>query len=251
MVLDERYPSDTLFFVLEEDYRFWPEGEDPDGADGYKTRVAEVKKVVKRGTSSNKMRKAPVKEEEVAAQSPGASSASGAYRPDAKGRGKGKRIGTEYHHVPVRGSSTRGHPDEGFKQNVADLIRMATLCHRLGKGDIIWFGWCATGGKKKPSWPTQGSHGLCVTKPGALAIRMAMEEGKVKRGHIDLRLLDWLRLPGEARRAKACYLYPSVGSYFQHPLAATLKTLGKRQEEGQRDGRKRVRQRWERDLSRM
>ena len=42
MIMDERFPQNTLFLVFEEDYRFWPLGEDPDSADDYKARLDEV-----------------------------------------------------------------------------------------------------------------------------------------------------------------------------------------------------------------
>ena len=39
MCLDARLPVDTLYMVFEEDYRFFPEGQDPDGIDDYKKGV--------------------------------------------------------------------------------------------------------------------------------------------------------------------------------------------------------------------
>jgi len=42
MMMDSRYPVDTLWFILEEDYRFFPEDQDPDFADRYKTRAAKL-----------------------------------------------------------------------------------------------------------------------------------------------------------------------------------------------------------------
>ena len=42
MVKDERMPEDVLFLLFEEDFRFWPQGEDPDRADDYKARLGEV-----------------------------------------------------------------------------------------------------------------------------------------------------------------------------------------------------------------
>ena len=39
MVMDHLFPHDALFLVFEEDYRFWPEGEDHDDADDYKARL--------------------------------------------------------------------------------------------------------------------------------------------------------------------------------------------------------------------
>ena len=42
MMMDSRYPVDTLWFILEEDYRFFPEDQDPDFADRYKSRAAKL-----------------------------------------------------------------------------------------------------------------------------------------------------------------------------------------------------------------
>ena len=53
MVLDERMPKDTLFLVFEEDFRFWPVGEDPDRADDFKARLEEV---LKKGSGSASLR---------------------------------------------------------------------------------------------------------------------------------------------------------------------------------------------------
>ena len=39
LCLDARLPVDTLYMVFEEDYRFFPEGQDPDGIDDYKKGV--------------------------------------------------------------------------------------------------------------------------------------------------------------------------------------------------------------------
>ena len=90
------------------------------------------------------------------------------------------------------------------------------MCHRVGKSDTVWFAWNAAK-TDKPSWVFNGSHGLMITKTRAQAIATAMVQRKVQRGHIDMRLLDWLRSEGEATAAKACYLYPAAGSYYAHP----------------------------------
>ena len=42
LCLDKRLPSDTLFMVFEEDFRFFPEGEDPEGCDNYGECVVEM-----------------------------------------------------------------------------------------------------------------------------------------------------------------------------------------------------------------
>ena len=227
MTMDARYPMDTLFLVFEEDYRFWPEGTDPDKADDYKTRLSDQVAKKKRSVSPNKIKR---KMETQPSDSSGAyrpEHESGAYRPEGKGKEKGKRLATEFHETLPRGR-TDASTDQGYSQNVADLIRMCTMCHRVGKGDIIWFGWNAAK-TDKPSWVYNGSHGLAITKKGAQSIANAMVHRKVERGHIDLRLLDWLRAEGEATAAKACYLYPAVGSYYAHPSGCDPKNFGEDQ----------------------
>ena len=147
------------------------------------------------------------------------SSAAGAYRPAIAATGRDEaRLRSELHYVPKRGGSEWYTPDDGLTGNVADLLRMATFAHRQGCGELIWFGWCPhEGGKHGKAWPWKGSHGLMMTKKGAASVAQAMAVGKVVRGHIDLRLLEWLRSEGEATKAGACFIWPSVGSYFVHP----------------------------------
>ena len=111
--------------------------------------------------------------------------------------------------------------------NVADLLRMATFMHRDNMGDIFWFGWCSEASGAAPTWPCQASHGLMVTKSGASAIALAMEAGVVERGHIDLKLMQWLRKEGVATAAKAGYITPSVGAFYAHPSECDPKHFGK------------------------
>ena len=60
---------------------------------------------------------------------------SGAYRPDSSQQGKGKkRLETEWHEKQLCGSSCDQSVDEGYSQNVADLIRIATFAHRKRHG---------------------------------------------------------------------------------------------------------------------
>ena len=130
-IMDARFPGDTLFIVMEEDYRFWPAGEDPQGCDNYHERLQQL-----------------LQEEDAMRRS-------GACRPDeedfsveaggegehAKGRGRGIRLAGKYHHTPVPASTNPSDPNHGLQQEVADLIRMATFCSRQKQSEIIWFGW--------------------------------------------------------------------------------------------------------------
>ena len=56
LCLDKRLPKDTLFMVLEEDFRFFPEGQDPDGCDDYEKRVL---KMIDRGFAAQQGSESP------------------------------------------------------------------------------------------------------------------------------------------------------------------------------------------------
>ena len=93
-------PADLLCIIFEEDFRFWPQGEDPDGADDYKKRINDMRKRRSRSRSANKIKLVP--RGEPTAPSPdakGGSSSSGAYRPETKGKEKEKKIVTQLHYT--------------------------------------------------------------------------------------------------------------------------------------------------------
>ena len=79
MMLEFRLPEDTLFFVFEYDYRFWPQGEDPDSADNYNVRLDALLRERKRLTSPNEMSNQP-EQQTGSTDGQASSSASGAYR---------------------------------------------------------------------------------------------------------------------------------------------------------------------------
>ena len=126
----------------------------------------------------------------------------------------GGRTSTEYHEALTRGKSQEDDPNHGFSQDVCDVMRIATMCHRQGWGDLIWLSWVPN--KKKTTRIGHGSQCLLLTKFGFKAIKSAVDRKVLKRGHIDLMLQTWLRKPEEAERARACYVYPPIGSYTEH-----------------------------------
>ena len=206
MICDHRFPDDTLFMVFEEDYRFWPIGEDPNGYDDYPERL---KKILEREEAPKSGAYRPDKITFDAA-------ASGAKGEQAKGISKGYRVAGQYHFTPNRQATTY-EEDEGLCQEVADLIRIATLCHRNSMGEIIWFGWEPKSDGKRPTWLWKASHGLMLTKKGAHHIEVAMQTDQLERNHFDLAFSWWLRRPHVAEKAGVCYIVPSIGSYFAHP----------------------------------
>ena len=63
-------------------------------------------------------------------------------------------------------------------------------------------------------------------KSGIGAVREAKEKGLLQRGHIDLVLQAWLLEGDEAKKTKACYIYPPIGSYTEHPSECDPANFG-------------------------
>ena len=61
---------------------------------------------------------------------------------------------------------------------MADVLRICTLAHRQGMGDFVWLGWnCRRGG---PSWLSNGSTAIAVSRTGAAALKEALDAGKIE-----------------------------------------------------------------------
>ena len=88
------------------------------------------------------------------------------------------------------------------------------MCSRWSMGDLIWMSWCPV--KNKTTRIGHGSQAILMTAAGFASIQRALHEIQIYRGHIDLKLQEWLRAEGEAERAHACCLYPPIGSYTEH-----------------------------------
>ena len=142
-ILDQRFPDDTIFWVCEEDFRFWPPGEDPDGADTYFEKLAAlIKHREESGSTGSSL--PPTKE--------------------GKGKSDPKLPESEYHTVPSKGHSDESELDQGFSRDVVDMMRIATMCHRHHMGDFIWVSWVPS--KQRPSRIGHGSQCLMLTKFG-------------------------------------------------------------------------------------
>jgi hypothetical protein len=228
MAQDHRMPDDTLWFIIEEDFRWYPVGQDPGKCDGYLSRADSTKKLrdgvwkslPPRGTIALDMQQSGPDPRE----------------PTASGKGKGKkkavRPQTEYHQALPRGYSMGGHVDEGFQQNVADLVRTATFASRQGIGEVLWTSWCPRG--KKPGAYSSGktiiAHGstcILMTKLGFAQLGAAVQAGKIQSGHIDQVMLRWLRQ--DAGKVGASYLYPSSGSFTEHASECAPNQYGAKQ----------------------
>ena len=116
-ILDVRLPDDTIFWVMEEDFRFWPPGDDPDNADNYDKELLALL------------------ESRAAASSGGAGSSLPPSQDTAQAEAAPKRVETEYHTALTQGCSDEADEDQGFCQDVIDMMRIATMCHRHNMGE--------------------------------------------------------------------------------------------------------------------
>ena len=123
-----------------------------------------------------------------------------------------------------RGSSCESLPNCDFSQDVADMVSIATMCNRMNVGDLVWMSWVPV--RNETTRIGHGSQAILMMTAGFAIIQRAMEEQNISRGHIDLKLQEWLRIEGEAEGAQACYLYPPIGSYTQHASECDPKNFG-------------------------
>ena len=90
-------------------------------------------------------------------------------------------------------------------------MRIATVAHRKGKGDLVWYSW--VGAKKKKTVPAHGSTLVGVSKDGAFKLLEAIKTQK-KTMHYDV----WLRecCVHQTNNLQASYVLPSIGNFDEH-----------------------------------
>ena len=179
-VTDPRLPEDTLFWIIEEDYRFWPPGQDRDKADNYEEEWGEMVESrtasQKAGSSLPPSHSSSVKDEVEPTATPEKRRAS--------------RVATEYHEAPTKGNSIEDDPNNGFSRDVADVMRIATFAHRKKVGDFIWLTFAH---RQKATRIGHGSACVLLTKFAFDKIAVACHSEEIERGPVDLVLQAWLR----------------------------------------------------------
>lgn len=205
---DPRHPEDSLFFVAESDYRFYPE-------DCIQDWYAVVQD-----------ERVPWLDETLAEVDP----------PDLPPAEQ------EPSPAPVEGDDPSPSPDEKEKepkrrkylgwmaaqrptvkatnlqvsQELRDLVQLCNRAAALGRGHVVWLGWCSK--NKRKSVASFGTHLVAVSKYGAQKMAEAMEIGELKMGHWDQVLRQWL-VNHNYQSPKVCggsFVWPSVGFYQTH-----------------------------------
>ena len=117
-------------------------------------------------------------------------------------------------------SQRKSHPVEHYHTEhiecLNDIVRMCTLAHRRGLGNVVWLSYnCGTLGKPQTAKPTliwSASTLVALTVNGARALHDLIVHAKPH--HIDL----WLRaqLEEHTETLGCCYVNPPIGSYEEH-----------------------------------
>ena len=117
---------------------------------------------------------------------------------------------------------TRKKTKGEVSEEVKDLVKICTMAHRQWKGNLVWLSWEGSSSKGCRCQPQHGATLIGVSVEGAKRLQAAVVSEQIKKGHFDLTLLQWLRDPeamGGVQGADwlgASFVWPGVGSYVEH-----------------------------------
>ena len=219
-MLDPRHPEDSLFFVAESDYRFYPE----DCVESWYEIVQDEEQPWLH--EQLLVETAPPVMEDPPSPAPATDTEpSPAPAEEAPARPPKKRRGYQGWMAAQRTALTANEVE--VSRELRDLVQICNRAAMIGRGHVVWFGWCAKATKR--SLPSFGSHLLAVTKQGAAAMLDSMEKGILRNGHWDQVLKEWLTT-GNYQNPKvlgASFCWPSVG-YFQTHVSGCEPGIGTR-----------------------
>ena len=205
-MLDERHVSDTLFLVLEEDFRLRRPKEEPIALHPQGTAPTGGVAGGPQGAAGSSCVLTPAEEKEKKVLNLQAGweervGVPGDYKIISEGTPSAELAA--FHTRPTK-AITKEH-EENMSEDLLHLVRLCTAAHRKNLGDIVWFSW--NHDEKMPKGspsPLYGSTGIAVTIPGAKWIQEEMP--KMKVWHWDMVLKQQL----EEGQAKASYIFPAV-----------------------------------------
>ena len=222
---DDRHAPDTLFFVVEEDWRLFkrhsevsPQVMSDLAATAYAasssamaTRGAAFQHEVNQGVL------VPVEElfEHKLEGRVLFGDGTQLFGPPAAGTDSWKLLFGGFYARPTKPSAAEVEASKGASSHVEDLVKICTAAHRQGRGDLVWLSW--DGAEKKGS-KIKVCHAatlIAVSARGAKKLNTLVQEGSLGAGrHWDLMLIDYLRKHGNDFGAS--FIWPSVGHYQDH-----------------------------------
>ena len=231
---DSRHPPDTLFLVLEEDWRCY----EADCNVSTKYLVAQHPPAVRMPTGMrDDLGEYEVDVEDVL----DATMKAAPWNKSEAGAGQPSALGEPF--APGAGGATLGQPSAASVENMwytrpsrvkgdaaapseelEDIVKLCTAAHRRGKGGLVWLSWDGGGDSGRKLAPCHASTLLAVSH--LTAVVMLSEFDKFTFRHFDLALRARLEEePGCAAQYQACYVCKSIGHYVGH-LSGCQEGLG-------------------------
>ena len=246
---DATHAPDTLFFVMEEDWRLYPQ----EGMVNAERVVAGMQTLPRRQpeetvefqTSLNEggLTADPYVDLDKVVLNPPTRGGEPPAPPKGKGKGKKKKSGEPFASLDrstfegVLGCElprTQRQQTGEVAEEVKDLVKMCTLANRKGGGNFVWLTW---EGSKTRGYRAQPQHGLTLvgmTVKGAERLLAAITANAIEKGHFDVKLLEFLRgrevMDNQtgADWVGASFVWPAVGSYAEH-VSGCEPSIGRRQ----------------------
>lgn len=230
VMLHPSNPADTLYIVLEEDWRLYSKHGDSASDE---TRLRQVMEEPSsssgggggtRATESLTPSQTPTAQagtsESLTPTAPASSSTT--WRPGARKLGS-EPGGSLEHRLTMRMEKPSGSKVRDFPQTLMDIVRYANQAARVDLGDLVWMAWEAN--RKKRGTPSHGLTMLCLSKAGAMELDVWLKNQKVVYRY-DLMLLNALKEPNRDLLRRASFVWPAIGSYAKHLSGCQLEAGG-------------------------
>ena len=225
---DDRHAPDTLFFVVEEDFRLFERHSQaqPSILQG----VAEAAYAASSTAYTARPAFAETLNEQDGAPvaltldelyhwryqaAPHTAAQLEIFGPPAAGTDSWRAlVGGLY--APVSKPSAAEVAEIGVSQYLEDCVKMVTAAHREGLGNLVWLSYEARNSKGQRNRVCHGSTLVAVSAEGAKKLADIVPDAAVfgRDAHFDVLLIKYLNKHGNAFGAS--YVHPSVGHYQAH-----------------------------------
>jgi len=192
-MLDDRHPPDTLFLFAESDFRW------------FRSDLAGDRWLLVAGQGAEEDPGGAPRPPQEEAGAPRPAAEGGAPRPPSYGGWEAQSR-----------QQPREYCNTTHYECLQHIVRMCTLAHRRGVGNVMWLSYnCGSIGNPKSAKPTliySGSTLVAFSREGARQLNALIQHSKPR--HIDL----WLRemLETHTDTLGCCYVNPPMGSYEEH-----------------------------------
>ena len=206
-ILDERHETDTLFLIVEEDWRLFQTDQVPQ-----EQRLSEF--------CGDSLSQSPggnsqaASREESFSQSLAADFHDRTHGTGDEGKSTPSDPSDEGRHFARSLTKPKGAPREPAEP-IKDIVRLCTYAHRKGHGDLVWLTWDGDIGEGYESKP-RPSHGSTLTAVTQRFARWFKDHwSECHRGHLDCSLKHLLeQYGGEVTRSS--FIVKSLGHYATH-----------------------------------